>query len=36
MTLPLGSPESLGSHVAADSERWSEVIRKAGIKLVVL
>jgi len=33
MTLPLGSPESLGSHVEADSKRWSEVIRKAGIKL---
>ncbi len=33
MTLPLGSPESLGKHVEADSKRWSEVIRKAGIKL---
>jgi tripartite-type tricarboxylate transporter receptor subunit TctC len=33
MALPLGSPEDLGKHVAADSKRWSEVIRKAGIKL---
>jgi tripartite-type tricarboxylate transporter receptor subunit TctC len=33
MTLPLGSPENLGTHVEADSKRWSEVIRKAGIKL---
>jgi tripartite-type tricarboxylate transporter receptor subunit TctC len=33
MALPLGSPEDLGKHVAADSKRWGEVIRKAGIKL---
>ena len=33
MTLPLGSPENLGAHVEADSKRWSEVIRRAGIKL---
>ena len=33
MTLPLGSPETLGAHVEADSKRWSEVIRRAGIKL---
>ena len=33
MSLPLGSPESLGNHVEADSKRWSEVIRKGGIKL---
>ena len=33
MMLPLGSPESLGKHAEADSKRWSEVIRKAGIKL---
>jgi hypothetical protein len=33
MTLPLGSPEDLGKHVDVDSKRWSEVIRKAGIKL---
>jgi hypothetical protein len=31
--LPLGTPENLGNHVEADSRRWSDVIRKAGIKL---
>jgi hypothetical protein len=29
----LGTPEQLGNHVAADTERWSKVIREAGIKL---
>jgi tripartite-type tricarboxylate transporter receptor subunit TctC len=29
----LGSPEQLGAHVAADTERWARVIRTAGIKL---
>jgi tripartite-type tricarboxylate transporter receptor subunit TctC len=33
MSLPLGPPERLGAHVEADSKRWSEVIRRAGIKL---
>lgn len=33
VTLPLGSPEALGLHVAAETQRWGEVIRKAGIKL---
>jgi tripartite-type tricarboxylate transporter receptor subunit TctC len=33
MTLPLGSPSLLGDHVDADSKRWAEVIRRAGIKL---
>jgi tripartite-type tricarboxylate transporter receptor subunit TctC len=33
MTLPLGPPSLLGSHVDADSKRWAEVIRRAGIKL---
>ena len=32
-TLPLGTPESLATFVAADSERWARVIRSAGIKL---
>jgi tripartite-type tricarboxylate transporter receptor subunit TctC len=33
MTLPLGPPEHLRDHVEADTKRWGEVIRKAGIKL---
>ena len=33
MTLPLGSPEALGRHVAEEYERWGSVIRKAGIKM---
>lgn len=31
--LPLGTPEALGAHVAAESARWGKVIRAAGIKL---
>jgi len=33
LTLPLGSPEALGQHVAEETRRWGEVIRKAGITL---
>jgi tripartite-type tricarboxylate transporter receptor subunit TctC len=33
LTLPLGSPEFLGRHVAEETQRWGEVIRKAGITL---
>jgi tripartite-type tricarboxylate transporter receptor subunit TctC len=33
MTLPLGPPERLRAHVEADTKRWGEVIRRAGIKL---
>jgi tripartite-type tricarboxylate transporter receptor subunit TctC len=33
MALPLGPPELLGAHVEADTKRWGEVIRRAGIKL---
>jgi tripartite-type tricarboxylate transporter receptor subunit TctC len=29
----LGTPAQLGSHVAADTERWAKVIKTAGIKL---
>jgi tripartite-type tricarboxylate transporter receptor subunit TctC len=32
LTLPLGTPEALGRHVAADTARWGEVIRKGNIK----
>jgi tripartite-type tricarboxylate transporter receptor subunit TctC len=31
--LPLGSPEALGAHIAEDSKRWGEVIRRGGITL---
>lgn len=33
MVLPLGSPERLGAHVEAETKRWGDVIRRAGIKL---
>jgi tripartite-type tricarboxylate transporter receptor subunit TctC len=33
MILPLGSPALLHDHVAADTQRWGDVIRRAGIKL---
>ena len=33
VTFPLGSPQALGAHVAAETQRWGEVIRKAGIKM---
>ncbi len=29
----LGTPEALGAHVVADTERWAKVIKTAGIKL---
>jgi tripartite-type tricarboxylate transporter receptor subunit TctC len=29
----LGSPEDFAAHIATDSKRWGEVIRRAGIKL---
>jgi tripartite-type tricarboxylate transporter receptor subunit TctC len=31
-TLPLGPPEAFAAYVAADSERWGQVIRSADIK----
>lgn len=33
LTLPLGSPEDFGAHVAAETTRWGEVIRKGNIKI---
>jgi tripartite-type tricarboxylate transporter receptor subunit TctC len=30
--LPLGTPEAFAAHIAAESKRWGEVIRRAGIK----
>jgi tripartite-type tricarboxylate transporter receptor subunit TctC len=31
--LPLGPPEDFGKHVAAETERWGALIRRAGIKV---
>ena len=33
LTLPLGTPEAFGTHVAAETARWGEVIRKGNIKV---
>jgi tripartite-type tricarboxylate transporter receptor subunit TctC len=33
LNLTLGSPEALGRHVVEETQRWGEVIRKAGITL---
>jgi tripartite-type tricarboxylate transporter receptor subunit TctC len=33
LTLPLGTPEEFGAHVAAETQRWGEVIRKGNIKI---
>jgi tripartite-type tricarboxylate transporter receptor subunit TctC len=32
LTLYLGSPEEFAQHIATETKRWGEVIRKAGIK----
>jgi len=31
--LPLGAPEAFGAHVAAETERWGALIRRAGIRM---
>jgi tripartite-type tricarboxylate transporter receptor subunit TctC len=31
--LPLGTPEEFGAHVASESKRWGEIIKKANIRL---
>ena len=33
MSLPLGTPEDFGKFVAKESDRWSDVIKRAKIKL---
>ena len=33
VVLPLGSPEDFGKHIADDTERWGDIIKRAGIKL---
>jgi tripartite-type tricarboxylate transporter receptor subunit TctC len=32
-TLPLGSPEAFAAHIATESKRWGEVIRRGNISL---
>ena len=31
--LPLGSPDEFAAHIAAERQRWGEVIRQANIRL---
>jgi len=33
MTLPRGTPEALQTHVEAETRRWGEVVRRAGITM---
>jgi tripartite-type tricarboxylate transporter receptor subunit TctC len=33
MVLPLGTPEAFGKHIADETQRWGDVISRAGIKL---
>ncbi|MCC6887488.1 MAG: tripartite tricarboxylate transporter substrate binding protein [Hyphomicrobiales bacterium] len=33
VNLPLGTPEEFGKHIAAETVRWGDIIRRAGIKL---
>lgn len=33
LRLPLGTPEDFAALIAADSQRWGDVIRRGGIKL---
>ena len=33
INLPLGTPEEFAAFIEADSKRWGEVIRRAGIRI---
>jgi tripartite-type tricarboxylate transporter receptor subunit TctC len=33
LTLPLGSPEDFARHIAAETVRWGNVIRKGNVKI---
>ena len=33
MNLPLGTPEAFAKHIADETRRWGDVIKRAGIKL---
>jgi len=32
-SLPLGSPDEFAAHIAAERQKWGEVIRQANIRL---
>jgi len=31
--LPLGTPEDFAAHVASETKRWGDIIRRANIKM---
>ena len=31
MALPLGTPEDFAAHIATETKRWGEIIRRSGI-----
>ena len=33
VVLPLGSPEDFRKHIADETQRWGDIIKRAGIKL---
>jgi tripartite-type tricarboxylate transporter receptor subunit TctC len=33
LTLPLGTPEEFTAHIAAETKRWGDIIRRTGIKM---
>src|SRR5262245_10090228 len=33
LSFPLGSPEDFATHIAAETQRWGDVIRRANIKM---
>ena len=32
-TLPLGTPQAFGAHIAAEYQKWGPVIRRANIRI---
>ena len=32
-SFPLGTPETFGTHIAAEHQKWGPVIRKVGIRI---
>jgi len=33
VNMPLGSPDDFRKHIADETKRWGEIIKRAGIKL---
>jgi tripartite-type tricarboxylate transporter receptor subunit TctC len=33
VNLPLGSPDDFRKHIASETQRWGDIIKRAGIKL---